>query len=192
MPFYFLYLHGFNGSPYGVGVLELKTWLKETFPEIIIEAPELAQHSINVIGQLSNLLDNASCAKKILFGNSMGGLLAHILKQNRDDISKVILLNPALNFKKIMVNFPQKHTCSRTGESIIITDKMIEQVDQLIPKTATSQEDYLLLLQEDDEVCDYQDTLDLLPNAKANIQSGQGHHYDDITKAFEIIRTFLS
>ena len=77
----------------------------------------------------------------------MGGLIAHILKQNRDDISEAILLNPTLNFLKILENFPREHICSRTGKVITITDEMANKINQLIPRISHNQNDYLLLLQ---------------------------------------------
>jgi hypothetical protein len=191
MPFYFLYLHGFNGSPNGMGAKELRAWLKNTYPGIHIDAPDLAHHSLSVLDTVSSYLDKANHKHKVVFGNSMGGLVAHILKQRREDISQAILLNPTLNFSKILESFPREHICSKTGDKIAITDEMAKGIERLIPDVAHNQNDYLLLLQKDDDICYYKDSLDILPNAYVDLQTGQGHHYDDTTKAFTSIKQFL-
>ncbi len=191
MPFYFLYLHGFNGSANGVGATELKQWLKRHYPDVHIDAPQLGHDSREALIQIHRLLDNNHQARKVIFGNSMGGVFAHIIKQTRKDIDLAILLNPGLRFTKIMSSFPRFHISNIDGGIVEITDDMINGIARLIPEKSMHQEDYLLLLQQDDHLCHYQDSLDILPNAKTDIQSGQGHHYNDITKAFPAIKQFL-
>jgi predicted esterase YcpF (UPF0227 family) len=192
MSFYFLYLHGFNGSPDGKGASELKFWIQKKYPGVYVEAPQWGHNPLEAIEMVSGLLDNAHYAKKIIFGNSMGGVMAHMLKQTRNDIDEVILLNPALAFKKIMHNFPREHVSNIDDSDIIITEDMIHTIDKLIPSKAINQKDYLLLLQEDDAVCNYKDTIDMLPEATIDVQIGQGHHYDDITKSFIAIEHFFN
>lgn len=191
MSFYLLYLHGFNGSPYGHNATRLFEWFKTVFPGIHIQAPHLEYHRISVIETISEMLDSAQFQYKVIFGNSMGGLIAHILKQSRTDIHETILLNPALNFGKIMAGFPKEHISSKSGQPVSISDETITAVERMMPRQPENQQEYLLLLQRDDDICPYQDTVAMLPGARQDIQSGQGHYYEDITQTFPEIERFL-
>ena len=92
---YFLYLHGFQGSPNSPKAQKLKAWLNDQFPEASIDAPELPMQTKAALDLTHKLLDNAKADNKVIIGSSLGGYMAHLLKQTRDDVAKVILINPA-------------------------------------------------------------------------------------------------
>ncbi len=51
--------------------------------------------------------------------------------------------------------------------------------------------EYLLLLQKGDDVLDYKDALEKLPNAKSIVQEGGTHTFEGIERYFETISNFF-
>ena len=188
---YFLYCHGFNGSPYSVPSRKLFAWLRRRIDAITIDAPQLGLDPCTVLTDLNTRLDQTD-ERKVVFGTSMGGMLAHMLMQHREDIDQVILLNPALGLEKILADFPRTHVSRVDGQPFYISDTKLEWLRAQIPCKATEQSRYLLLLQQDDASCDYRDALAALPEARADIQTGQGHRYENIETAFPVIADFLT
>lgn len=92
---YFLYLHGFQGSPNSPKAQKLIAWLNTKFPGAFIDAPELPMHTESALSLIHNRLDQSTAANKVIIGSSLGGYMAHLLKQTREDVAKVILINPA-------------------------------------------------------------------------------------------------
>ena len=190
MDHYFLYLHGYQSSPTTLRALKIQLWLREHFPEARIDAPRLADQSAQAVFEyLSNMLDEVQSKRKVIIGASLGGLIAHLFKQLRHDVTDVILINPALRFDEIIKNMGLISPDEPESE---VNLKDIELIRSFIPKEAHHQEDYLLLLQQDDEVCPYTWSLDLLPKAHSDIQTGQGHSYSKIETAYPSIEKFLN
>ncbi|WP_440616155.1 YqiA/YcfP family alpha/beta fold hydrolase [Cysteiniphilum sp. 6C5] len=178
---YFLYLHGFQGSPNSPKAQKLKTWLGEQFPEASIDAPELPMQTKAALDLIHKLLDNASADHKIIIGSSLGGYMAHLLKQTRDDVNKVILINPAARLDLIAQLPAYAH----------VHDEAMALVNAM-PKKLMALQDYLLLLQKDDQSTPADLALEVFKGAHIDIKSGQGHAYSDIDVSFDDIRRFLA
>ncbi|MCF6765194.1 hypothetical protein L3V82_05375 [Thiotrichales bacterium 19S3-7] len=186
---YFLYLHGYQSSPTTLRALKLQLWLREHYPDSRIDAPRLAdRNALEAFGTINALLDDIVSKRKVIIGASLGGLMAHLLKQLRDDITDVILINPALHFDAVLANMGLAVGSEKEGE---VSQEDINIIRSFMPKEILNQEDYLLLLQQDDEVCPYLWSVDLLPNSHIDIQNGQGHPYKEIEKAFDAMSKFL-
>ncbi len=178
---YFLYLHGFQGSPNSPKAQKLKTWLNDQFPEASIDAPELQMQTKAALDLTHKLLDNAKADNKVIIGSSLGGYMAHLLKQTRDDVTKVILINPAARLDLIAQMPAYNHV---HDEAMALFNAM--------PKQLSSLSDYLLLLQEDDQTTPIDLALEVFNGAQIDIKSGQGHAYSDIEVSFNAIRKFLT
>ncbi|WP_440682580.1 YqiA/YcfP family alpha/beta fold hydrolase [Cysteiniphilum halobium] len=178
---YFLYLHGFQGSPNSPKAQKLKAWLNKRFPEAIIDAPELPMQTEAALNLVYALLNDATAVNKVVIGSSLGGYMAHLLKQTREDVSKVILINPAVRLDLIvqMPDYIHMH-----NEAMALVNAM--------PKELTSLQDYLVLLQKDDQTTPMEFALEVFKGAHIDIKSGQGHAYSDIDVSFSEINAFLA
>ncbi|WP_192483834.1 MULTISPECIES: YqiA/YcfP family alpha/beta fold hydrolase [Cysteiniphilum] len=178
---YFLYLHGFQGSPNSPKAQKLKAWLNDQFPEASIDAPELPMQTKAALDLTHKLLDDAVADNKVIIGSSLGGYMAHLLKQTRDDVAKVILINPAARLDLIaqMPAYSHMH-----DEAMALFNAM--------PKQLSSLSDYLLLLQEDDQTTPINLALEVFNRAQIDLKSGQGHAYSDIEVSFDAISKFLT
>lgn len=187
---YFLYLHGYQSSPTTLRALKLQLWLRESFPEARIDAPRIASsNAFKAFQMINTTLDQVESKRKILIGASLGGLVAHLMKQSRDDVTDVILINPALHFDAVIANMG---LTSGSSDQTSINQDDIALIQSLMPEKSYNQKDYLLLLQKDDDICHYSSSLDLLPEAHKDIQAGQGHNYTHIETAFSAIQSFMN
>lgn len=134
MDHYFLYLHGYQSSPTTLRALKIQLWLREHFPEARIDAPRLADQSAQAVFEyLSNMLDEVQSKRKVIIGASLGGLIAHLFKQLRHDVTDVILINPALRFDEIIKNMGLISPDEPESE---VNLKDIELIRSFIPKEA--------------------------------------------------------
>ncbi|TNF69188.1 MAG: hypothetical protein EP298_04450 [Gammaproteobacteria bacterium] len=189
MDHYFLYLHGYQSSPTTLRALKLQLWLREQYPESRIDAPRLSDRdALGAFEKINARLDRVDNQRKVVIGASLGGLMAHLLKQVRSDITDVILINPALRFDDILANMGLVIGTNGEGD---ISQEDVDIIRSFIPTEIDNQEDYLLLLQQDDEVCPYLWSVDLLADAHVDIQNGQGHSYQNIETAFDVMDGFI-
>ncbi|MCF6807758.1 hypothetical protein L3V79_05060 [Thiotrichales bacterium 19S9-12] len=190
MDYYFLYLHGYQSTPTTLKGLKLQTWLRENYPESRIDAPLLPDHdALGTFQKVSETLDLVQSNRKVIIGTSLGGLMAHLLKQNRADITDVILINPAISFEDVIKDLG---FIEGDADNSAISQTDVDVIRSIMPEKIKQQEDYLLLLQEDDDICLFQHALDAFPHAQVDLQVGQGHQYQNIEVAFDVMRKFLS
>ncbi|MFZ9034741.1 MAG: YqiA/YcfP family alpha/beta fold hydrolase [Francisellaceae bacterium] len=180
---YFLYLHGYKGSAVSPKAVALKQFLSVLYPHAIIEMPSFDVNGKETLFELSLKLDQAQ-GRKCIIGSSLGGFMAHIFMQDRDDISAVILINPAMveDLYAFIQAFDLLSHEYLEGQHLIA----------LAPKEPISrQQDYLLLLQQDDTICLPEHSIRHMPEASIDLQYGQGHDYESIAKGFDAITVFL-
>ena len=79
--FYFLYLHGFQGSPDSPKAKKLKAWLGKQYPQAQISSPQLPMKTAEALGLIDALLNKSDAKHKIIIGSSLGGYMAHLQKQ---------------------------------------------------------------------------------------------------------------
>ena len=177
---YFLYLHGFQGSPNSIKANKLKDWLAIKHPQAIIEAPLLPMQAKDALALINGLIDQHQGKSIYIIGSSLGGFIASLLKQTRNDIDKVILINPAVRLDVIAND--QTYAPFRDDALTLY---------HMMPKVVTQQRDYLVLLQKDDLTTPYTYAQEAFPHAHIDLKMGQGHHYDDIDESFALIEAFI-
>lgn len=181
-----IYIHGFGSSGFG-GKASL---FREYFEEEVI-APSLSyvpNLAIDTLEQLIELLlekdENIG-----LVGSSLGGYYS-IYLANKYNL-KAVLINPAI--------YPYK-TLDKIGmarnyyddSSFEVTSSHIEALKSYEVKNITNQENFLTLLQEDDEVLDYNEAVEKLPNSELIIEEGGNHSFENIESYFRKIGSFLN
>lgn len=178
--YYFLYLHGYQGSPNSIKGKKLQCWLQKACPDAKIDAPKLPATAGEALGVIHRHLDLADKGQKVIIGSSLGGYMAHLCKQIRNDVNKTILINPAIRLDLIAdhLEYPA-------------LKKEAQQLLDLMPAKVDDLKDYLLLLQEDDQTTPPHFAIDAFQGARIDLKHGQGHHYDNIETSFDVIEDFL-
>jgi len=181
-----IYIHGFGSSGHG-GKASL---FREYFEEEVI-APSLSyvpNLAIDTLEQLIELLlekgENVG-----LVGSSLGGYYSIYLATKYN--LKAVLINPAV--------YPY-HTLDKLGmamnyydgTSFEVTKEHITALKGLEINEVPDQENFMTLLQTDDEVLDYNEAVEKLSDSELVIEEGGNHSFENIESYFRKIGSFLS
>ena len=181
-----LYIHGFGSSGQGGKAILFRDYFKSKGIPFI--APSLSYVPKLAMDTLEELV--TSCAEVTLIGSSLGGYYALYLAEKYG--LKAVLVNPAMKSAKtlqsaldkqgVAVNYYDLSSFEWNASHI----KMLEAYEVTAPKS-----EYMLMLQKDDDVLDYKDTLKKLPNATLILEEGGTHAFEGIERYFETIEKFL-
>ncbi len=179
-----IYIHGFAGSGLGVKAQAVRAYFgREAMAPSLPHIPELA---FDTLDQLVGFW--AQREPVGLIGSSLGGFYAWALAERHG--IKAVLINPSVKpyetldlWKGFVRHF---HDLS----SFEWNDRHIRMLKSLIPKSVTPQ-NYLLMLQKDDELLDYRVALETFAGAKTVVETGGGHSFDGFENYLEKIKRFL-
>ncbi|WP_108063360.1 YqiA/YcfP family alpha/beta fold hydrolase [Poseidonibacter lekithochrous] len=181
-----IYIHGFGSSGHG-GKASL---FREYFEDEVI-APSLSyvpNLAIDTLEQLIEmLLEKGETVG--LVGSSLGGYYS-IYLANKYDL-KAVLINPAI--------FPYK-TLDKIGmarnyydlTTFEVTNDHIQALKGLEVSEISNQENFITLLQTEDEVLDYNDAVEKLSESELVIEEGGTHSFENIESYFRKIGSFLA
>lgn len=180
-----LYIHGFGSSGNG-GKASL---FREYFEEEVI-APSLSYVPNLAIDTLEQIIE-IYLSQDInvgLVGSSLGGYYAIYLADKYD--LKAVLINPSI--------YPYK-TLDKVGmamnyydmSSFEVTAEHIQTLKGFEVKQIENQENFMTLLQTEDEVLDYNQAVEKLPNSELIIEEGGNHSFENIESYFRKISSFL-
>ena len=180
-----LYIHGFGSSGHG-GKASL---FREYFEEEVI-APSLSYVPNLAIDTLEQIIEMLLEKDETvgLVGSSLGGYYAIYLASKYD--LKAVLINPAI--------YPYK-TLDKVGmatnyyddTNFEVTNEHIQELRFLEVQEIPNQENFLTLLQTDDEVLDFNEAVEKLPNSELIIEEGGNHTFENIESYFRKIYNFL-
>lgn len=180
-----IYIHGFGSSGHGGKA----TLFREYFEEEVI-APSLSyvpNLAIDTLEQLIELLlekgENVG-----LVGSSLGGYYS-IYLANKYDL-KAVLINPAIYPYKTLDKIGMAMNYY-DGTSFEVTAEHINYLKGLEVQEIQSQENFLTLLQTEDEVLDYNDAVEKLSESELVIEEGGNHSFENIESYFRKIGSFL-
>ncbi|WP_421717095.1 YqiA/YcfP family alpha/beta fold hydrolase [Arcobacter arenosus] len=180
-----IYIHGFGSSGHGGKA----TLFREYFEDEVI-APSLSyvpNLAIDTLEQLIELLleKNENVG---LVGSSLGGYYALYLA-NKYDL-KAVLINPAIYPYKTLdkVGMAMNYYDSTSFE---VTTEHIQQLKALEVNEIKNQENFITLLQTEDEVLDYTEAEEKLSESELIIEEGGNHSFENIESYFRKIGSFL-
>ena len=180
-----IYIHGFGSSGSGGKA----TLFREKFQEDILlpslsYVPTLA---IDTLEQLIKLLINKN-EKISLVGSSLGGYYS-IYLANKYNL-KAVLINPAITPYTTLdkIGMATNYFDLTTFE---VTKEHIQMLKKLEVNLIKKQENFMVLLQKDDDVCPYLKAVEKLPNSTLHIEEGGSHTFDGIERYFESIEQFF-
>lgn len=181
-----IYIHGFGSSGKG----GKSSFFREYFEEEVI-TPSLSYVPSLAIDTLEQLIEMFLEKDETigLVGSSLGGYYAIHLASKYN--LKAVLINPAI--------YPY-NTLDRVGmamnyydmSSFEVTAEHIQALKGLEIQEVLNQENFITLLQTDDEVLDYNDAVEKLPDSELVIEEGGNHSFENIESYFRKIGSFLS
>lgn len=180
-----IYIHGFGSSGFGGKAALFKEYFEE---EIITPSlsyvPALA---ISTLEQIIEMLQERD-EEVYLVGSSLGGFYAIYLAQKYN--LKAVLINPAV---KPYVTLDRVGTATNYFDysSFEVTKEHLTTLTKIDVPTIANQEKFLTLLQTGDEVLDYNEAVEKLPNSELVIDEGGNHSFESIDRYFRRIDTFF-
>ena len=181
-----IYIHGFASSGFGGKATVFKEHYKnEIFLPSLSYVPSLALHTLEQLIQI--FIENKQNVN--LVGSSLGGYYA-IFLANKYNL-KAVLINPAITPYKTLdkIGMATNYFDMSTFE---VTKEHINFLKTLEVNEIKNQKDLMVLLQKDDEVLDYKDALNKLPNATLCVEEGGSHTYVGIQRHFNLIDKFFT
>lgn len=181
-----IYIHGFGGS--GLGVKAKLS--REMFKYEIVMAPSLPYVPDLAVATLRELIDKF--LKKgepvQLIGSSLGGYYALYLA----DLFrlKAVLVNPSIYPYKSLESSIGMVPNFYDGSSFEWNGKHIGMLRNYEVKNP-NQENLLLLVQKGDELLDYREALEKLPRARAVVEEGGSHGFDNFESQRGVIEEFF-
>jgi uncharacterized protein len=183
-----IYIHGFASSGFGSKAEKFKEYFEEEI--ITISLPTIPNLAINTLEQLIEAF--VSIDEEVnLIGSSLGGFYALYLA-NKYDL-KAVLINPAVNPWGTLdryegVDFVTNYYDSSRFEFNANHIKSLKNYEVNFIKTP---ENFITLLQEDDEVLDFSEAAQKLEDTELIIEEGGSHSFEDIERYFRKISTFF-
>ena len=181
-----IYIHGFASSGLG-GKASL---FKEYFDDEVI-TPSLSYVPSLAINTLEQLIESYQRLDEDVFliGSSLGGYYS-IYLANKYNL-KAVLINPAI--------YPYE-TLDKIGtatnyydySSFEVTKEHISYLKSIDVTNINNQSNFLVLLQEDDEVLDFNDAVEKLSQSELIIEEGGSHSFEEIERYFRKIGTFFN
>ncbi len=182
-----IYIHGFGSSGVGGKAQIFRDYFNSKGADYI--APSLSYVPELAISTLEELIK--SCPKPRLIGSSLGGFYAIYLASKYN--LKAVLINPAvlapttlkrhLEAKPFATNYYDL-------SSFEWSDNHLNMLEKLVIKEPKGE--FLLMLQKGDDILNYKDALNLLPNAKVILEEGGSHRFENIEQHIKTIEEFLS
>ena len=182
-----IFIHGFGSSGQGGKANLFRDYFKSKGQPFIAPSlsyvPELA---ISTLEELINSYDEVQ-----LIGSSLGGYYSIYLAEKYG--LKAVLINPAVQSSKTLqraVNLQGNAPNYYDGSSFEWNEKHLEMLKAYNVERVES-DSYLLLLQKGDDVLDYIEAIEKIPNAQLVLEEGGTHPFEGIDRYFERVEGFL-
>ncbi|WP_121626585.1 YqiA/YcfP family alpha/beta fold hydrolase [Poseidonibacter antarcticus] len=186
-----IYLHGFASAGFGVKAQKFLEYFED---EIITPTlPTIPNLAIATLEQLIEAFLNRG-EKVSLIGSSLGGFYSLYLA-NKYNL-KAVLINPAVypwitleNYRKDEYELATSYYDNSKFEFNHSHSQSLRNYEVLIIKNP---ENFLTLLQDEDEILDYEEAAEKLEETNLIIEEGGNHSFVGIEKYFRKINSFLS
>lgn len=183
-----LYIHGFNSSSRSGKAQQLRSWLAARGREEEYRCPDLSPRPQEAIRQLADLVAGQDARGIKLVGSSLGGVYATWLVEKLD--VKAALINPAVHANVLLKAAlgPQRNYAS--GEEYIFTPDHLRELDELDLSAPRRLANYLLLVEEGDEVLDYRQAVTYYAGCRQIVHPGGNHGYSRFLDDLPAILSF--
>jgi uncharacterized protein len=184
-----LSLHGFHSSPNSLKARQMDEYLTLHHPEIRFICPQLPVFPRDMWQLIETIFEANKGAKIAVMGSSLGGFLA--TKVAEKFAVKVLLINPAVSPDLLLTTYQGEQTHPYLLQQYNIDQDYIHQLKDLNVNKLTNPELAWVLLQEGDEVLDYQEALNKYQGSKITCESGGDHSFVGFERYLAEIIHFL-
>lgn len=187
-----IYIHGFNSSPESTKAKMIGNALNVLgFDSDSYIVPNLAYEPDQAIASLIDCIETLKARGEdiYLIGSSLGGYYATYLATKYQ--LKTVLINPAVKPYELLVDYLGPNKNVYTGEEYEITQDHMAQLKAFDVAELTAPEDFLLLVQTDDETLDYHQATDKFWQSPSVIEYGGNHSFDDFPSKLLVIKQFF-
>jgi len=180
-----LYIHGFGSS----GLSGKATLFRDYFKKegLGFLAPSLPYIPKLAISTLEEIIQK--CHIKALIGSSLGGFYS-IYLANKYNL-KAVLINPSIN-PEITLKEAIPRALNYFDLSYFDWNESYLKYLKSLKTVPKNEKNFLILLKKGDEVLNYKEAIELMPNANFIIEDGGDHSFSDIDKHFTKIKDFLT
>ena len=180
-----IYIHGFGSSAQGFKAKQFREYFKNKGERFI--APSLSYVPQLAISTLEDIIENCGSDVKLI-GSSLGGFYALYLSEKYN--LKAVLINPAVHADVTLLRAIGHGINYYDNSSYEWNTCHVESLKKY-KTTSVIQKNIMLLLQKDDDVLDYKEAVDFLPDSTLIIEEGGSHNFDGIERYFEKIEAFI-
>jgi predicted esterase YcpF (UPF0227 family) len=181
-----IYIHGFGGSGEGSKAKAFRKYFNSIGETFI--APSLSYVPELAIKTLEELIESYH-GDVCLIGSSLGGYYTMYLAQKYN--LKAVLINPSINPVQTLQRSLGSAPNFYDGSYYNWNDTHLAML-QTYKTEVAYQKNFKLLLQTGDELLDYNEALNYLPNAYKTVEKGGSHSFEGIESHFESIRAFFA
>ncbi|MFT2089586.1 YqiA/YcfP family alpha/beta fold hydrolase [Paraglaciecola sp. 2405UD69-4] len=189
MDYLVVYLHGFLSSPQSVKATQTIAFVKEHYPSLHMEVPQLANYPQDAANIIDEIILKHPDKKLRFIGSSLGGYLSTYMREKYS--GKAVLVNPAVKPYELLLDYLGEHVNPNSGEPFILEQKHIKELVALDCGNITDKKNYWVLLQTADETLDYRQAELKYQGCKMTIEQGGDHSFQDFQRFLPDIFRFL-
>lgn len=184
-----IYLHGFLSSPQSVKGQQTLRYAQAHWPQLQLEMPQLPPYPLPAERLLRQLVAKHQGKELYFIGSSLGGYLATWLVENYG--GKAVLINPAVKPYELLQDYLGEQYNSYTAERFTLTAEHMQQLRTLDARDLRQAENYLVLLQQGDEVLDYRLAERQYQGSQLVVEPGGDHSFVDYDQHLPNVFEFL-
>lgn len=193
IPYYLIYLHGFNSSPASKKAIQMRNFVEKNYPHIHFVAPQISVMPLIAQTQIDNIIDKIRLDNPEVnigfVGSSMGGFLATLCAEKYQ--RRAVLINPAVAPHRLISVLLGDHVNPYTQEVCTITNQHAVDLETMNFANLQSVSNLWLLLQEGDETLDYNDAVSVYDGARMTIEPQGDHGFVGFERFLHSIIQFL-
>jgi len=184
-----LYFHGFKSSSNSGKAQEFKSFVENHTSQTKILIPDLDDDFKQASKQIKSLINEID-SNIFFMGSSLGGYYALYFAELYK--TKSVLINPAIPPLNGFEEHLGKNENYATGNKFTISKNDISYIRSLHHKKILKPDNHLILLESEDEVLDYVETVSYFKGSAIDIFYGGNHSYSSINEKCNKIKDFLS
>jgi len=184
-----IYIHGFGGCGKGVKAILFKEHYRQK--NISCIAPSLSYVPTLALSTLEEFIENCQEGDIKLIGSSLGGFYATYLAHRYN--LKTVLINPSTDPILTLQRIKEENHRGINFFDLSEFDFTLNHINSLKKYYISDikQELFLVMLQKDDNLIDYQIAQELFDGSKMIITDGGGHEFEGIESYLKIVDNFL-
>jgi len=185
----FLYLHGFLSSPASLKARQTLDYAQQCGLQDRLHIPALTDGPAATINALRDWIADRDSTQLGVIGSSLGGFYASVLAEAYD--LPAVLINPAVQPHQYWQSYLGSHHNYHTNEVHEVTPQHVAELEALDPGTISRTDNYLVLLQRQDEVLDYQQAVHRFGARQCIIRDEGSHAYEEFAAELPAAFRFL-